>query len=145
MNFKVSSLMTNSRRVCAVLFESTDVRLLCICVYIMPYKSDASSIAEFEFQLSIIDTLLEQHSDCHVLVGGDFNVDFSRNWANSWVLDEYCTNTHLFPVIRNKCSTVDYTYHLCMKRFATIDHFLAVIEQFVMHDVDNTSDHESCA
>ena len=41
MNFKVSSLMTNSRRVCAVLFESTDVRLLCICVYIMPYKSDA--------------------------------------------------------------------------------------------------------
>jgi len=68
----------------------------------MPYESDASSTAEFQFQLSVIDTLLQQSPDCHVLVGGDFNVDFSRNWNNTVVLNEYCASTDLFPVIHNE-------------------------------------------
>jgi len=149
MNFKVSPVVTNSRRVCALLFENSDVRLLCISVY-MPYESDTSSITERQFQLSVIDTLLQQHSDCHVLVGGDFNVDFSRSWTNTLILNEFCTSADLFPVIRNESSKADYTHHSCMKHFTAIDHFLAsdslyknaVKEQFVIHDVDNMSDHE---
>jgi len=149
LNFRVMPIAANSRRVYAVLFESDDVRLLCICVY-MPYESDASSITEFQYQLSVIDTLLQQHPGCHVLVGGDFNVDFSCNWNNTLVLNNFCASADLFPVSHNDCSKVDYTHHFCMNYFTAIDHFLAsdslyknaVKELFVMHDVDNTSDHE---
>jgi len=149
LNFKISPVVTNSRRVCATLFESGDIKLLCVCVY-MPYESDASSTIEFQYQLSVIDTLLEQHSNCFTLVGGDFNVDFSRNWSNTLTLNEFCASADLFPVTRSECSKVDYTHHLCMKYFSTIDHFLvseslhmsAVKDQFVVHDVDNTSDHD---
>lgn len=149
LNLRVSPIVTNSRRVCAVLFESDDFRLLCICVY-MPYESDASSISEFQFQLSVIDTLLQQHPDCHVLVGGDFNVDLSRNWNNTLALNEFCASADLFPVVNNVCSRVDYTHHFSMNHFTVIDHFLAsdslyknaVKELFMMHDVDNMSDHE---
>ena len=149
LNLRVLPIVVNSRRVCEVLFESDDVRLLCICVY-MPHESDASSTAEFQFQLFVIDTLRQQHPDCHVLVGGDFNVDFFRNWNNTVVLNEYCASTDLFPVIHNECSKVDYTHHFCMNHFTAIDHFLAsdslyknaVKYLFVMHDVDNMSDHD---
>jgi len=44
---------------------------------------------EFQYQLSVTDTLLQQHHGCHVLVGGDFNVDFSRNWNNTLVLNTF--------------------------------------------------------
>jgi len=83
-------------------------------------------------------------------VGGDFNVDFARNWNNTLVLNNFCASADLFPVSHNDCSKVDYTHHFCMNHFTAIDHFLAsdslyknaVKELFVMHDVDNTSDHE---
>ena len=110
LNYRVMPIAANSRRVYAVLFESDDVRLLCICVY-MPYESDASSITEFQYQLSVIDTLLQQHPGCHVLVGGNFNVDFSRNWNNTLVLNNFCASADLFPVSHNDCSKVDYTHH----------------------------------
>jgi len=50
----------------------------------MPYESDTSSTSEFQFQLTVIDTLLRQHPDCPVLVGGDFNVDFSATAIILW-------------------------------------------------------------
>ena len=149
LSFKISTVVTNSRRVCAVLLESECVKLLCICVY-MPYEADMSSVNEFQFQLSLIDSLLDKHSDCHILLGGDFNVDFRRNSSNTVLLNDYCTENSLFPVIRHNCSYVDYTHQHSMKYFSCIDHFVvsenlyqnAIKEQFVLHDVDNTSDHE---
>jgi len=47
-------------------------------------------------------------------------------------------------------STVDYTHHFNMKYFNNIDHLIvsgqlyqaAILKQFVLHDVDNTSDHD---
>jgi len=45
---------------------------------------------------------------------------------------------------------VDYTHHFNMKHFSSLDHFIisehlyqaSADKQFVLHDVDNTSDHE---
>ena len=123
LSFKISTVVTNSRRVCAVLLESESVKLLCICVY-MPYEADMSSVNEFQFQLSLIDSLLDKHSDCHILLGGDFNVDFRRNSSNTVLLNDYCTENSLFPVIRHNCSYVDYTHQHSMKYFSCIDHFV---------------------
>ena len=89
---------TGSSRICAMQFSNNNIKLLCICVY-MPYEKDVSSLEEFQFQLSVIDSLTEQYSDCHVIVSGDFNVDFMRNWCHTDVLDDFCTLVHSFKFI----------------------------------------------
>lgn len=56
----------------------------------------------------------------------------------------------MFPVVHHSSSNVDYTYHFNMKHFTCIDHFIlsdklfeeAVVLQYALHDVDNTSDHD---
>jgi len=95
-----------------------------MCTVYMPYEADMSSVNEFQFQLSLIDSLLDKHSDCHILLGGDFNVDFRRNSSNTVLLNDYCTENSLFPVIRHNCSYVDYTHQHSMKYFSCIDHFV---------------------
>jgi hypothetical protein len=36
--------------------------------------------ADFTEQLTAIEYLISSNPDCHVIIGGDFNVDFSRDW-----------------------------------------------------------------
>ena len=61
---------SGSRHVCAVLFSSPGIRLLCICAY-TPYEHDVDSSEEFLCQLSVIDSLLEKFSDCQIVLSGD--------------------------------------------------------------------------
>ena len=149
LEMSVTQIPTNSRRVCAILMHGACIRLLCICVY-MPYEKDSVQVEEFLQQLSVVDTLINQHSASHIIVGGDFNVDFSRNWLHTEILDDYCENANLFPVIRHDCSSVEYTHQSGMQYFSSIDHFVlseqlyrtSVNSQRVLHDTDNTSDHD---
>ena len=151
LSLTVTPIITNSRHICALLFRGDGISLLCVCVY-MPYESDFSSVDEFQFQLSIVDTILSQYQDSHIILGGDFNVDWSRNWSNTTLLEDYCSQASLCPVIRHRDSAVDYTHHFNMKHFTTLDHFIvseqlyyaSVCKQFVLHEVDNTSDHDVC-
>jgi len=66
LNLLARPIITDSGRICAVLFSNDCIKLLCACVY-MPYEKDDSSMAEFQYQLSVIDSLMEQYSDCHVM------------------------------------------------------------------------------
>jgi len=140
---------SGSRRVCAVLFSGQNLKLLCISVY-MPFEHNDNSWEEFQYQLAVIDALSEQHPDCQVVLGGDFNVDLMRNWSHTALLNDFCMQGNLTPVIRHVNSAVDYTYHFNMRHLSCIDHFIvsdvlfqsAVLQQHVLHDVDNTSDHD---
>jgi len=114
-------VVTNSRRICAIHFIGKGISLLCVCVY-MPYESDSTSVDEFHFQLSTVDSVISQCPDSHIILGGDCNVDLSTNWTNTKVLDDYCLHACLFPVIRYENSTVDYKHHFNMKYFGSIDH-----------------------
>lgn len=67
---------TTSNRVCAIRMSNDSFRLLCIKTY-MPYEGDEDMTDEFTNQLVVIENLIANNSDCHVIVGGDFNVDFS--------------------------------------------------------------------
>ena len=110
LNLLARPIITDSGRICAVLFSNDCIKLLCVCVY-MPYEKDDSIMEEFQYQLSVIDSLMEQYSGCHVILGGDFNVDFMRNWSHIELLVDFCSHSDLFPVIRHNNSVVDYTYH----------------------------------
>ena len=94
--------------------------------------------------MSAIDTIISQHQDAHIILGGDFNVDFTRNWTNTKILDEYCKQAALYPVFRHSNSTTDHTHQFNMKHFSHLDHFIvseqlyqaSVCKQIVIHDVD---------
>ena len=105
------------------------------------------------FNLSVIDSIISQYANCQVIIGGDFNVDFARSKLHTKVLDDFCSNTNLFPVYSHCNSSVDYTHHFNMQYFSTIDHFIVseqlfqhcVLKQYLLHDIDNLSDHDvSC-
>jgi len=146
-NVKVLDVCSN--RVCAVRLRLDSCCLLLVCVY-MPCEGDDSKTDEFANQLAVIESIVESNLDCHVIVGGDFNVDFSRKWCHTEMLSSFCESNGLHPAVCHVNNTVDYTYHFNMNRFNTIDHFLlsgalyekAVNQVETLHEVDNTSDHE---
>ena len=68
-------------------------------------------------QLSIIDNIIEQNADCHVVLGGDFNVDFDRDWMHTNLLKKFNVQHYLHPVINHPINSIDYSYNFCMQRF----------------------------
>ena len=65
-----------------------NVQLLLINVY-MPCESNAINSDDFLAQLSVIGNVIEQNANCQIILGGDFNVDFSRSWLHSSLLNEF--------------------------------------------------------
>ena len=146
---QVQPLAVSSRRLCAVSFSTDHWSLILINVY-MPYEGDEIKTDEFIDLLSIIEDLVLSNSASHVIVGGDFNVEFNRNRMHTALLNSFCDNTGLSPVIQHSSCNIDYTYNFNMSRFNILDHFLlsgtlfdvCVTSAYVVHDIDNTSDHD---
>ena len=128
---------------------TAQLKLLFICVY-MPFEGDDRRTDEFADQLSIIEGIIYSNPDCHVVVGGDFNVDLSRTWTHTAMLESFCTNLNLIVALRHEKCHIDFSYHFNMCRFNVLDHFLlsstlynkSIDEIRVLHDADNLSDHE---
>ena len=71
MSFTPVYVTTDSRRVCAIRLNRIDCNLLCLCVY-MPYEKATDNLDEFSYQLSVIESILGLHSDCHCDCGRRF-------------------------------------------------------------------------
>ena len=93
----VETVNTGSRRVCCVRLRSDTWCLLIVNVY-MPYEDDDAGSDDFMAQLSDIEYLLTQHADSHVIIGGDFNVDFSRRRLHTYLLTNFCERLILTPL-----------------------------------------------
>ena len=125
------------------------LKLIFINVY-LSHEHGQSNSGEFSLQPSIIDNIVEQTQDCEVLLGGDLNVDLSRNWSHTCLLNDFCSSINLYPVIRHTCSNVDDTHHFNMSRFTVLDHFIVsgglfyttISSFYYVHSADNTFDHE---
>lgn len=144
----VETVNTGSRRLCCIRMSSDTWRLLIVNVY-LPYEDDDNSSDEFMVQLSNIEYLINQHADCHVIIGGDFNVDFYRHRSHTDLLTNFCERMTMTPSVRHTNYRVDYTYHFNMNRFNTLDHFIVSECLFnsiclvdVIHDGVNLSDHD---
>lgn len=146
---RIQTIPTNSRRVCAIKMHSDIWSILFINTY-MPYEDGDERSDDFCMQLSIIEYLITQNTDCHIVIGGDFNVDFSRNWSHTKLLSDFCENLNLDPSIRHAANHVDYTYSFNDLRFNVFDYFImsgVLFEQSLLsidaiHGGDNLSDHE---
>jgi hypothetical protein len=110
--------------ICAIRVMNDTYKVLIINVY-MPYEHDNANISEFLDQLSIIESLIVDNPDYHiVVVGGDFNVSFSRECLHTALLDSFCSNMGFSLAVRHALCTVDYNYQFNMQRFNFLDHFL---------------------
>ena len=67
---------------------------------------------------------MENHPDCHIVIGGDFNVDLERDWVNTAALLEFCSISRLHPLAKHSNYNVDCTYHFSMKHLYSVDHFI---------------------
>jgi exonuclease III len=142
-------ISVDSRRICAVRVCFDSIKLLLVNVY-MPYGDDDANIDEFVNVLALVDDLIHGNSDCHLVLGGDFNVDFRRNRSHTALLSAFCEDIGLMPTFHHSSYKVDYTYNFNMSRFSIIDHFIlstalhneCLSDVIVLHDIDNLSDHE---
>ena len=105
---------------------------------------------EFADLLTIIEDIISGNPDCHVVVGGAFNVDLFRTWTHAAMLDSFCINLDLNTALRHHKCQIDYSYHFNLSRFNVLDHFLlsstlynkSFENIYVLHDADNLSEHE---
>ena len=147
--YKVKLINTCSNRICAIRLTSDSFQLLIINVY-MPYEGRPECTTDFVDQLSIIENIINNNTDCHVIVGGDFNVDFARTSILTSALKDFCTHIGLSPILLHKSSNIDFTYCSNTGCHNVLDHFLltswlfdsAVKGSYVIHNVDNLSDHD---
>ena len=147
VNMQSDLVETHSTRLCAVRFESASWKLLIVNVY-MP--CEGSSSEEFCEQLACIEGIISQYQDCHIVLCGDFNVDFCRVRPHTDMLNEFCIKLDLCASARHAKNEIDYTYNFAMKRFNSLDHFImssalfdsAVDDILVQHDIENLSDHD---
>jgi len=112
--------------------------------------SDENACEKFCSVISVITNVNELFPDALLILGGDFNVDFSRFSSRADSLVRFCSDFNMLSVINHPALDVDHTYNFSVSRFSTIDHFLLPKYVFdssveavkVSHDVDNTSDHD---
>jgi len=83
-----------------VSFDS--VNLLIINLY-MPYEDGNNHIDKFVSGLTIVEEVISGHSDCRVVLAGDFNVDFCRDWSHTAILNSFVRLVVLFRLIVMLC------------------------------------------
>jgi hypothetical protein len=105
---------------------------------------------EFVNVLALVEDIIHGNSDCHLVLGGDFNVDFRRDRSHTALLNDFWEDVGLISSILHSAYNVDYTYKFNMSRFSILDHFIlssalyneCIADVSVLHDIDNLSDHE---
>ena len=124
------------------------VRMLIFNVYMPCDGEDSEAYSDV---LSSIQSVLLSYDDVsYVIVGGDFNTDFSRTSSyHTMLLRNFCNEHSLIPCVETECSDVNFTYMSDINNaLSVLDHFI-VSESFVsslmsyecIHDGDNVSDH----
>ena len=149
LNFSVEFMSVNSNRVSAIKLSSDLFKLLLINVY-MPCEDHDCNVNEFSDVLFNVECLLVNNIDCHYAIGGDFNVDLSRNSVHTALLRSFSDTHNLLYASESSHATIDFTYNFNMSRFSLIDNFILSSFLFhsmlmhvnVLHDVSNLSDHE---
>ena len=66
---------------------------------------------EFTSELSIIEDLIKRYRNFNVILGGDFNVHFSRDRLHSILLDKFCKKNVLDSILQHVSSSVGYIHY----------------------------------
>lgn len=61
-----------------------------INVYLLCDHHTMNNTEEFLNEILMCESVLDEYSDCEVILGGDFNVDLNRDSRNKEVLLDFC-------------------------------------------------------
>ena len=142
----ITPIETASDRMCAVLIKSNELNLVLCNVY-MPV--DDNSIANFDIYgdvLHEIITIIELYRGHDIIIGGDFNVDFSRDESRNLGLLKHFIDEEGLKCVSLQCSNNEYTFENHVGNRSFIDHFI-VSESLInckvniAHDGNNLTEH----
>ena len=119
---QVIKIDCESSRLCGLLFTQHNVTMLIVSVY-MPCDKNNNDPEYFDV-LNIMSQLCYKYNTNRVVIGGDFNVDFSWNSANTRSLQDFISDFSLFISIDLPYADVPYTFIKYDSCTSKIDHFL---------------------
>ena len=153
LNAKITPVPFTSSRVCGVSVKMDTILLLLINVY-MPVDTTyhQQNALEFGSILHEISSTANSLDIPHIIIGGDFNTDFSRMKSlHTKELSEFMRKESFISWSQNFPNAIDYT---CENRasntFYELDHFLltanlssSISKCYVEHSGSNLSDHSA--
>jgi hypothetical protein len=83
-----------------------------------PCEDGDENINDIVRVLVVIEELINSNSDFHVVIGGDFNVNFSRDRTHAALLNSFIQVSGLIPADWHAVSHIDYTYKFNMQSFS---------------------------
>ena len=120
----VSHLPFPSKRFCALKISFNDISFLCICVYFPTDYHDIHSRDAFVQLLGEIEGFIDSVSFDHLVIGGDFNVDFSVPSTRTSCLSDFVSDKALVCVDQLPASSIEYTYFSdANNSISWLDHF----------------------
>ena len=147
---KIKIVNYESKRMCAVIAEIGDEKLLLINVY-MPCDDRCldQNINEYVQVLNDIEILCNSVNVDYICIGGDFNTDLARSNIQSCTLNDFTIRSDFNYCAQDMCCNVEYTF--CSKGTGAtsfIDHFiisdnmLGKLKSFdSIESINNFSDH----
>ena len=146
----INPVSWDSKRFCAVTYNTGDNIILIICVY-MPcddWRNDGNVIEYIDI-LNEIYTLSVNIKADYICIGGDFNTDLSRNTQQTNILKSFVADNHLSFCALSNASDIEYTLKSKINdKRSFIDHFLlskslsCKLSEFTsIDDINNKSDH----
>ena len=150
---KIENVITVSKSLCALKIYNGELCILLINVY-MPCSDNTDSLEEYTDILQEISRLCINNSTQHIIIGGDWNADLSRNDGRTKLFKEFIAQENLFNPLDMGLSNVPFTFSGPMingvpPNTSTIDHFLVTpnfasqIVNYKTHPLhNNISDHD---
>jgi hypothetical protein len=126
----VKVVSVDSNRIIALTVEISNTKLLIIDVYMPVNDGSVINMNDLCDELYKIQYLLESHPDYLPVIGGDFNVDWSRDSLHTQCLSDFINTYNLRCIAEDARFNIDHTYHFSMERFSIIDHFLLLQDNF---------------
>ena len=146
----VEPVRLRHKRVCGVKISfSCGMKLYLACVY-LPCDGHFSDSDYTDALSDIFSSDACHEADC-IIVGGDFNTDFTRvNSPHTRALKQLCNSESMTCITQHEKCDVDYTFESKANNTRScIDHFIvsenlndSVVKCITRHEGDNLSDHD---
>ena len=106
---KIENVATISKSICAIKIYIGGLCILLINVY-MPSSDNRDALDEYAGILDEMRNLCINHDTQHIILGGDWNADLTRNDGRTKLFKDFISQESLFNPLNLDIADVAYTY-----------------------------------